>query len=109
MTTINLPISCAEVYWCIADSKSINSQEISKKTGLAKSTVQGHLSALEKAGAILGRGRPKQYCVSDDIPSEALEGLRELEELARATRDFRGRTLLLLTKEKPLVLNTPTH
>lgn len=109
MTAINLPISCAEVYWCIADSESINSQEISEKTGLAKSTVQGHLGVLEKGNAIKSQGRPKQYCVSENVPSEILEWLREFEELARATRDFRGRTLPLLHKEKQFVSHSPTH
>ncbi len=89
MTAINLPISCAEVYWCIADSESINSQEISEKTGLAKSTVQGHLSVLEKRDAIKSQDLPKQYCVSDDISSETLDWLKEFEELARATRGLK--------------------
>ncbi len=109
MSTTDLPISCAEVYWCIADSESINSQEISEKTGLAKSTVQGHLSTLEKSGAIKSQGRPKRYCASENAPSKILEWLREFEELARATRDFRSRTLPLLSKEKQLVSDSPTH
>lgn len=89
MSTTDLPISCAEVYWCIADSESVNSTDIAQKTGLAKSTVQGHLGALEKRNAILSQGLPKQYCVSDDIPSEILDWLKEFEELARATRGLR--------------------
>lgn len=89
MTEINLPISCAEVYWCIADFESVNSQKIAEKTGLAKSTVQGHLSALEKTGAIKGQGRPKQYCVSEDTTPETLEWLRKFEELARMTLGLR--------------------
>ncbi len=60
-----------------------------QKTGLAKSTVQGHLSALEKRNAIKSQGLPKQYCVSDDIIPETLEWLKEFEELARATRGLR--------------------
>lgn len=109
MTTINLPISCAEVYWCIADSESVNSTDVAQKTGLAKSTVQGYLVTLEKSGAIKSQGRPKQYCVSENVPSEILDWLKEFEELARATRDFRSRTLLLLPKEKQLVSDSPTH
>lgn len=96
MTVTNLPISAAEVYWCIADFESINSQEIAQKTGLAKSTVQGHLSTLEKTAAIKGQGRPKLYYVSDDVTPETLEWLKDLEQLARATRSFRVDTLPLL-------------
>ena len=100
MTVINLPISCAEVYWCIADFKSIKSQEIAQKTGLAKSTVQSCLSALEKNGAVKGQGRPKQYCVSKNLTTEMLEWLKDFENLARATRDFRVKTLSLLHQVK---------
>jgi hypothetical protein len=95
MTAINLPISCAEVYWCIADSESVNSTDIAQKTGLAKSTVQGHLSALEKGNAILSQGRPKQYCVSNNISSEILDWLKEFEELARAAQGLRKRTYVI--------------
>ncbi len=89
MSTTDLPISCAEVYWCIADSESVNSADIAQKIGLAKSTVQGHLSVLEKRNAILSQGLPKQYCVSDEIPSEILDWLKEFEELARAAQGLR--------------------
>ena len=100
MTTIILPISCAEVYWCIADFKSVKSQEIAHETGLGKSTVQGCLSALEKIGAVKGQGRPKQYCVSKNVASEMLEWLKDFENLARATRDFRVKTLPMLPQIK---------
>lgn len=96
MTEINFPISCAEVYWYIADFDSVNSTDIAQKTGLGKSTVQRHLRALEKSNAIEGQGRPKQYRVSDDIPSKTLEWLRKFEELARMTRGLRGKRLLPL-------------
>lgn len=95
MTATNFPISCAEVYWCIADSESVNSADIAQKTGLAKSTVQGHLSALEKRNAILSQGLPKQYCVRNDIPSEILDWLKEFEELARAAQGFREQTYVI--------------
>ena len=98
MTAISLPISCAEVYWCIADFKSVKSQEIAQKTGLAKSTVQGCLSALEKTDAVKGLGRPKQYYVSKNVASEMLEWLKDFENLARETRSFRVKTLPLLPK-----------
>lgn len=96
MIANNLPMACVEVYWCIADSELVNSQEIAQKTGLAKSTVQGYLSALEKTGAIKGQGRPKQYWISNTITPEMLKSLKEFEQLARATRDFRVKTLPLL-------------
>ena len=100
MTAITLPITCAEVYWCIADSKSTKSQEIAQKTGLAKSTIQSCLSALEKTSAVKGQGRPKQYCVSKNVASEMLEWLKDFENLARETRSFRVKTLPLLPKIK---------
>lgn len=100
MTVTNLPISAAEVYWCIANFESINSQEIAQKTGLAKSTVQSPLSTLEKTAAIKGQGRPRQYCVSDDITLETLEWLKDLEQLARATRNFRVTTLPMLPQAR---------
>ncbi len=89
MTQINLPISCAEVYWCIADFESVNSTDIAQKTGLTKSTVQRHLRALEKTGAVKNQGRPKQYCISENVTTEILEWLKEFEELARMSSDLR--------------------
>lgn len=103
MTEINLPMSCAEIYWCIVDLESGNSSDIAQSTGLAKSTVQSYLSTLEKTGAIKGQGRPKQYSVSEDITPEIREWMKEFEQLARATRDFRVKTLPLLPQEKQFV------
>ena len=67
---IAFPISRAEVYWAIADWRGTHSAEsLSNSLGFSKSTVQGHLSALEKAGAIRSQGRPKQYNPSGRLPN----------------------------------------
>lgn len=44
-----------------------------------------------------------------NVTPKILEWLRELEELACATRNFRSRTFPLLPKEKQLVSDSPTH
>ncbi|MCL6753242.1 winged helix-turn-helix domain-containing protein, partial [Nostoc sp. CCCryo 231-06] len=89
MTEINLPISFAEVYWCIADFQSVNSTDIAQKTGLTESTVQRHLRTLEKTGVVKGQGRPKQYCVSKNVASEMLDWVEKFKELARMTPGLR--------------------
>ena len=86
---ISFPISRAEVYWAIADSNdSSRAEDVANETGYRKSTVQGHLSALEKAGAIRSEGRPKQYTVAEDCPQEYLSQLQPLSEIARTTRCY---------------------
>ncbi len=100
MTAINLPISCAEVYWCIADFQSLNSTDIAQKTGLTKSTVQRHLRTLEKTGAVKNQGRPKQYCISKNVASEMLEWLKKFKELARMTPGLRYEELSQLTSQE---------
>lgn len=96
MLDINFPISQAEVYWCVVDFEGIGSQDISVITGLAKATVQKHLSALIKADAVKGQGRPKQYHLNSDVASEYVKWLNEFEEIARLTRGQRGRAFQIL-------------
>ncbi len=82
-------VSRAEVYWAIADWKGSQSAEsISQGLSFSKSTVQGHLSALEKAGAICGVGRPKQYSIAQDCPQQYLSQLQSLADIARTTRCY---------------------
>ena len=86
---ITFPISRAELYWAVADWRGTHSAEsLSNGLGFRKSTVQGHLSALEKAGAIRSEGRPKQYTVAEDCPQEYLAQLQPLAEIARTTRCY---------------------
>ena len=88
---ISFPISRAEVYWAIADwNGSSGAADVANGTGFSKSTVQGHLSALEKAGAICSEGRPKQYTVAEDCPQEYLSQLQSLAGLARQMRGTRS-------------------
>jgi DNA-binding transcriptional ArsR family regulator len=91
---LTFPISRAEVYWAIHDWKgSQNAGNISKGTGISKSTVQGHLYALEKASAICSMGRPKQYTISENCPQDYLLQLEYIAPLARLSRGLRGRPL----------------
>ncbi len=84
-----IPVSRAEVYWAISDWKGSQSAEsVSQGLGFSKSTVQSHLSALEKAGAIRGEGRPKQYTIAEDCPQEYLSELQSLAGIARTTRCY---------------------
>jgi DNA-binding transcriptional ArsR family regulator len=88
---LTFPVARAEVYWCIADwNGSHCADDIARGTGFSKSTVQGHLSALEKAGAILNEGRPKQYAVAEDCPQEYLSRLQSCASLARSMRGSRS-------------------
>jgi DNA-binding transcriptional ArsR family regulator len=89
---LTFPVARAEVYWAIYDWKgSQNAGGISKGTGISKSTVQGHLSALEKAQAISSSGRPKQYTVEENCPQEYMLQLEYIAPLARLSRGLRGR------------------
>jgi DNA-binding transcriptional ArsR family regulator len=91
---LTFPVARAEVYWAIYDwNGSQNSESISKGTGISKSTVQGHLSALEKAQAIRSLGRPKQYTVEENCPQEYMMQLEYIAPLARLSRGLRGRPL----------------
>jgi hypothetical protein len=91
---LTFPVARAEVYWAIHDWKgSQNAGSISKGTGISKSTVQGHLCALEKAQAISSSGRPKQYAIAESCPQEYLLQLEYLVPIARLTRGLRGRPL----------------
>jgi DNA-binding transcriptional ArsR family regulator len=84
-------ISRAEVYWCIADwNGSHCADDIARVTGFRKSTVQGHLSALEKAGAIRSEGRPKQYAVAEACSQPYLDRLQSFASLARSMRGSRS-------------------
>lgn len=86
---ITIPVSRAEVYWAISDWKGCQSAEsISQGLSFSKSTVQGHLSALEKAGAIRGEGRPKQYSIAQDCPQKYFSELQSLADIARTTRCY---------------------
>lgn len=87
-------VSCAEVYWCLADSGDGTAQEISDETGLAKKTVQKHLNTLEKARVIESRYRPKLYRPIQNLDSKYFCRLQELELVARRSR--KARTTLLL-------------
>jgi DNA-binding transcriptional ArsR family regulator len=92
--TLTFPVSRSEVYWAIADWQgSQNAESISKGTGISKSTVQGHLSALEKAKAIESDGRPKRYVLAEKCPEEYLLQLEYLASIARLTRGLRGRPI----------------
>lgn len=91
---LTFPVSRAEVYWAIVDWQgSQNAESISKGTGISKSTVQGHLSALEKAKAIESDGRPKRYVPAKNCPEEYLLQLEYLASIARLTRGLRGRPI----------------
>jgi DNA-binding transcriptional ArsR family regulator len=88
---ISFPISRAEVYWCIADwNGAHNAEDVASGTGFSKSTVQGHLSALEKAGALRSEGRPKRYTSAEDCSQEYLSQLSSLASLARQMRGTRN-------------------
>ncbi len=84
---LDFPISRAEVYWAIADWKGAQSaEEISAGIGFSKSTVQGHLRELEKAGAICGEGRLKRYSLAKTCPKRYLEQLNACATVARYSR-----------------------
>lgn len=85
----SVPVSRAEVYWYVSDTRVANAQEISDGIGLSKSTVQGHLTALNKAGAVTGEGRPKRYSICEGVSVTYLNELKDLEYIARFTSALR--------------------
>ncbi|WP_088892378.1 winged helix-turn-helix domain-containing protein [Leptolyngbya ohadii] len=90
MNTPSFPVARAEVFWYIFDKGVSTAEEIARGTLLARSTVQGHLSALEKAGVLEGEGRPKRYKIRSNFPKEYKDKLQELESLARSSWRLMG-------------------
>lgn len=90
MASPAFPVTRAEVYWYILDKKSATAQDVAAGTLMKKSTAQGHLAALEKAGVLEGEGRPKLYSIRNNFPDEYKIKLQELESLARSSWRLRG-------------------
>ena len=88
--TPSFPVTRAEVYWYIFDKETATAQDIAVGTRMAKSTAQGHLAALERAGVLRGEGRPKLYRICGSFSPDYMAKLQELESLARSTWRLNG-------------------
>ncbi len=83
-------VARAEVFWYISDKGAATAQHIAGGICLAKSTVQGHLAALEKVGVLRKSAQPRFYVVCEVVPSEYVTKLQELQSLARSAWRLRG-------------------
>jgi len=84
------PVARSEVFWYVFDKGTATAQDIAGGICMAKSTVQGHLAALEKVGVLRKSARPKFYVICEIVPSNYATKLQEHQSLARSAWRLRG-------------------